>query len=190
MRATTQALLWASCLIVGIGVGDAANAKNKGGVSASIGGKSLASAHANLGGVKGLRGHVSLGGKKGVANVRAKLGNTLGVKTSVATRKSLANVSVSVGKPVSLNVGVTIGGDDPKPNTSHVTNPGNSGVTGRDPAGAADGGSLTNSQRQAFQSMSSAERKTILKRCLSVGAGGYDPALAALCRLLRMSASR
>jgi hypothetical protein len=41
-----------------------------------------------------------------------------------------------------------------------------------------------------MRDMSPSERREMLKRCNSIGSGGYDEGLVSLCRLLRMSASR
>jgi hypothetical protein len=142
-----------------------------------------------LGGRKGLNADIdaSIGGKKGLnADVDATIGgkNTVDadIDISLGGTKGLdADVNAGIGDDV--NVDVAIGVDDANAVTPPTVDP------GVDP-GIDPGGSLTSAQRQVFNGLSSGERKALLTRCNSVGAGGYDPALVQLCKLLQMSAAR
>jgi len=140
-------------------------------VDVSIGGRNGLDADAD----------VSVGGRKAVnADVDVSLGNRNGLDADVG-----ATIGNGVGADVDLSLGdnnasvdVDLGGTDP-------------GTTpGIDPDDKSDRPRLTTAQRQAFNRMSAADKAVLLKRCGSVSAGGYDPALVELCKLLRMSAGR
>ena len=167
MKKMFQLLLLGSAIAL---TGPALHAADRGlGVNVSIGGK------------KGVKANVSLGGRKGInAGVDASIGGRKGVR---------ADVDVAVGgkKGVDADARISLGGMNANIDTRDdvaVHPPG--ADRGKDP----DGGALTTAQRQAFNSMSAREKTALLKRCGSIGRGGYDPALVRLCQLLRMSASR
>lgn len=198
MHKLFQSLLLGGALALMAVIGHAADRNRD--VSVSVGGVDVS---VGLGGRKGLKANVdaSLGGKKGLnadvdATISGKNNLNAGVDVSLGGKKGLdADVDVSLGGKKGLNAGlkagigdgvsvdIDLGVDD----ANAVTPPGVD--PGTDP-GTDPGGSLTTAQRQAFNGLSGGERKALLKRCNSVGAGGYDPALVQLCKLLRMSASR
>ena len=168
-----------SVSVAGVNVDVGLGGRNgvKAGVDANVGGKNAVDAKAD----------VSLGGKKGLdADVDATIGGkdaiNADVDVSLGGRKGLnAGVNANVGDDVNVDIG--LGVDDTNPVTTTGVDP------GTDP-GKNPGRTLTSAQRQAFNSLSSSDRKALLKRCNSVGSGAYDPALVQLCKLLRMSASR
>lgn len=144
-------------------------------VDASLGGRNATNANVDVstGGRKGLDASATIGANDAAnADVDISLGRNTGLN---------AGVKAGIGDDVNVDIG--LGVDNANPVTTTGVDPGTDPVT--DP-----GGSLTSAQRQAFNAMSSSERKALLKRCNSVGSGGYDPALVQLCKLLRMSASR
>jgi hypothetical protein len=199
MRKTVQALLLASCFLMSFST-SAAFAKDKGknnGVnvdaSVSLGSKKVldVDADASIGGRKGINANVNanLGSRKGLkANVDARVGSRKNIKADVdvslgGDQGLNADVDGSIGGKKGVNAGVNVGlgVDDGTP----ITRP---DVTDNNPK--TNPGSLSSAQRQAFNAMSPSERNALIKRCNSVGSGGYDPALVNLCKLLRMSASR
>jgi hypothetical protein len=197
MHRTTQALLWASCFILGVGVHDAAHSRDRS-VGVSIGGTNGINAGVSVGTKNGVDADVSasVGGRKGVnADVGANVGKGVDadVDASLGDRKSTdvgADVSVGDDQGVDAKVNVDLSGTDTKVGTPTVLHPDIPDVTDKSPNNNPDGTSLTAEQRQAFDNMSDSQKKAMLKRCQSIGSGGYDPALVNLCKLLRMSASR
>jgi len=143
-----------------------------------------ADADVSLGGKNGVDADVdvSLGDRNGLdANVDATIGNGVDadVDLSLGGGDGLdADVGATIGNGVDADVDLSLGGTDPDTNT------------GVDPGDKPDRPRLTGAQRQAFNSMSTADKAALLKRCGSVSSGGYDPALVELCKLLRMSAAR
>lgn len=200
MRKSVYVLMMTSCVLMSVGT-STVSAKDKhqsNGINVdadvSLGAKKGldVDASASIGGRKGINSDVdaNLGGRKGLnANVDARIGGRKGldadVDVSLGGNKGLnADVDTSIGGTNGASIGVDVGlGID---DGTQSTRP---DVTDRDP-GADPAGSLTSSQRQAFNDMSPSEQKALMRRCGTIGGGGYDPALVNLCKLLRMSASR
>jgi hypothetical protein len=154
-------------------------------VDVSIGGRNGLDADAD----------VSVGGRKGVnADVDVSLGNRNGldadVDVSLGGRKGLdADVGATIGNGVGADVDLSLGDNNANVDVDlGGTDPGT--TPGIDPDDKSDRPRLTTAQRQAFNRLSAADKAVLLKRCGSVSAGGYDPALVELCKLLRMSAAR
>ena len=201
MQKLFQSLLLGSAIIVTSMAAHAADKSRNSDVSISApgvnvdvglgGNKGLkADADASIGGSKGVNANVdaSIGGNKGLeADVDATIGDRNGVQADVDLSLGGNNgldtdVSAVLGDDMNVEIGLgTDNGKQPATTSNGVNNNGTD---------TTDGRVLTAAQRQALNAMSSSERKALLKRCNSVGSGGYDPALVQLCKLLRMSASR
>lgn len=214
MNKLFQTLLLGSA--IALGTLPAFSADRDHGVSVSLGGID-ANVGVDVGGRKGLDADVdvsvgdrngldadadvSLGGNKGVdADVDVSLGNSEGLDAGVnaAIGNGVdADVDVSVDDGLDADLGATIGnGGDA--DVGLPVGDADANLGGTKPASNAnlylddksDRPRLTSAQRQAFNSMSATDKAALLKRCGSVSAGGYDPALVELCKLLRMSAAR
>ncbi|MFN7026154.1 MAG: hypothetical protein ACK4QP_16920 [Pseudorhizobium sp.] len=167
---------------VGVGTSDGI------GVSASVGGSDGVNADASIGGSGGLADvDASIGGSGGLADVDASVGGATGInaEANVNTSNGIdAGVTASIGGSGGINAdaGLGIGGTPGAPGT------GGPGATGPGSGGYSPG--LTPAQQQAFESMSDSERRRLLNRCGDLLSGGADAELAALCRMLRMTAQR
>lgn len=154
---------------------------------ASIGGANGVNAgvDANVGGSRGLVDSditASIGGREGVnANAKANVGGSRGlvdadVNATVGGARGLgANVDATVGGRNLLDANVDLG-------------LGNAGAD----TGANPGGGVTGPDREVlrqFSQLSRSDRMQMIKRCQTIGSGGYDAALVKLCRLLQ-TASR
>lgn len=198
MQKLLQSLLFGTALALTVTTVQAADRNRDIGVN--VGGIDLG-VDIDLGGKKGLDADVDvgLGGKKGLdADVDATIGSKNGVDADVDVtlggKKGLdADADLSLGGDDGIDAGVTAGiGDDVNVDVglgvddTVATDPDPGVEPGKDPGGST----LTAVQRRAFDRMSARERSAMLKRCGTVDAGGYDPALVKLCTLLRLSASR
>ena len=178
MRRIVQILLVSSCVM---GTGSIVQAAD---IGVSIDGKRGIDADVgvSLGGGKGINADVdaAVGGNDGVnANVDASIGGGDGVK---------ADVNASVGSQPGVDADLSLGlkADD----VSGDANDDDSAMSNNGISPASPDGVLTSGQRQALNGMSESERKSLIRRCGSISAASYDPALVNLCKLLRMSASR
>jgi len=68
--------------------------------------------------------------------------------------------------------------------------PGAGGPGAGGPGAGGAGADLTPAQREAFNAMSEDEQRRLLNRCGDLLSSGTDAELAALCRMLRMTAQR
>lgn len=199
MQKLLHSLLLGSALTLAAAVGHAGDRSGRD-IGSGLGGVDV---NVGLGGKRGLDTNVdvSLGGKKGVdADVDVSLGGNKGidadVDATIGGRNGVdADVDLSVGGKDGLDAGARVGIDDSVDvniglgvdNSNAAVKP---DIDPNAPDDDTDRGGLTAEQREAFSRMSRSERQAVLKRCGSIDASSHDAALADLCKLLRLSASR
>ncbi len=196
MPARRKILLVTACLVLpALGpAGAQETGLSVGGVSVGVDTNDGLGVGTSVGGAGGVNADATVGGSGGVADVNASVGGGSGVNANVNADVSDgvdvgATASVGGSGGVNSGAGVGIGGG------SGVGLDANVGIGGAVPgpggpgAGGANPG-LTAAQQQAFDAMSDTERARLLNRCSDLVAGGTDAELAALCRMLRMTAQR
>lgn len=188
MKLIKHHLMISACLVLVMGPVHAQDlGVSLGGVSVGVGTSDGIGVSASVGGSDGVNADASIGGSGGLADVDASVGGATGInaEANVNTSNGIdAGVTASIGGSGGINAdaGLGIGGTPGAPGT------GGPGATGPGSGGYSPG--LTPAQQQAFESMSDSERRRLLNRCGDLLSGGADAELAALCRMLRMTAQR
>lgn len=185
MRKLRNILLVGGCLLLAASGAQAQQISIGGdnGISVGVDTSNGLGVDASVGGSSGINADATVGGSDSVADVNASVGGSDGVNANagVTTGDGLdAGVTASVGRGIDADIGIGLGGATPPGGGQQP--PGANDITAPGAEGAA--------QLQAFQAMSSDQQQRILTRCAGISSGSADRALADLCRLLRLSASR
>ena len=196
MFATSNAVsiprLSAVVLVAALAMPFHATAQESGGLDVDVGvslGGVNAGVDATVGGNRGLvdaKADVGIGGANGVnADVDANVGGSRGLVD--------ADITASIGgsEGVNANANATVGGSRSLATVDVGATVGGSRGLGAN-TGFSPGGSVAGPDREVlrqFSQLSRSDRVQMIKRCQTVGSGGYDAALVKLCRLLQ-SASR
>lgn len=171
-------LLVSACLILpALGpAGAQETGVSVGGVSVGVDTSNGLGVGASVGGSNGVNASANVGGSS-LADVDATVGGADGVN---------ASVDADISDGVDVDATASIGGSNGVNAGAGVRAGGGSGGPGAGGAGA----DLTPAQREAFNAMSEDEQRRLLNRCGDLLSSGTDAELAALCRMLRMTAQR